>query len=145
MKPLNASTASIEGCLTDRGYKLYPPIKKFIVPPIYSPPVSKWVNEFKDMNGNLTEGVQENFYRGCTTHTEGNLYLGQWKNDAYEGRGTIIYSLGDISIFTRVCGLLFYWRKGTYSGSGRRIFFNGRSYNGGWKNGKNFWKGVWRG
>ena len=59
--------------------------------------------------------------------TEGNYYIGQFKNDAAEGKGIVYYQNGDIAYEGD-------WIKGYPNGYGKYIYDDGSYYIGQWKN-----------
>ena len=90
----------------------------------------------------LTPFLYDDSSKACTTcpfrkahrDPKGNIYLGQWQDNDFKGRGTMIYATGDV--------YEGYWDAGLYTGMGRFISFDGNMYDGEWQNGKRNGMGV---
>ena len=69
------------------------------------------------------------------TYSSGEVYVGEWRNGARNGRGT--YTLTNKDSYTGE------WKDGKQHGRGTNTWFNGDSYTGGWYEGQQHGHGVY--
>jgi hypothetical protein len=67
---------------------------------------------------------------------ENGSYIGEWKDNKFEGRGRLYTDAGEV-----VEG---YWHQGKLNGKGRSISKNGDFYEGDWVNGKKHGQGIYK-
>jgi hypothetical protein len=67
------------------------------------------------------------YKKALTINSDGDMYLGQWKGNERNGRGTEILFNDDGSAFSLYEG---YWKGGKRYGKGRRLWYDGNRYMG---------------
>jgi hypothetical protein len=82
--------------------------------------------------GNFKDDQRDGW--GIQKHASGSRYVGEWKNDKFHGRGTYIFSSG-----SRYVGE---WKNGKYDGAGEHASADGHHYVGQFKLGKRNGRGT---
>lgn len=80
-------------------------------------------NEFGIYEGEVSEGKKHGF--GTFTFFEGHKYVGEWKDDRYNGFGILYYANGNVWYIGE-------WENGESHGLGIFYYSNGRRYEGEW-------------
>jgi hypothetical protein len=112
--------------------------------------------------GDVYEGeFKDEEYRhgtGKMTYINGDVYVGEWKDNSKNGTGKMKWADGDVYVgkwrwgelegkgtYTYVSGDVYVgeWKDGKENGPGKYTWVDGRVYNGEWKDGKKHGKGTY--
>lgn len=90
--------------------------------------------QLQECPSDYTSNIWSNCY-GTYAFENGDLYIGQFKNDSFDGQGSYTYSNGQKYIGD--------FRDGYFEGHGTKFYFDGDIYVGEWKNDKKHGQGAY--
>ena len=90
--------------------------------------------EIEECPPDYSSNIWNNCY-GTYAFENGDVYVGQFKNDAFNGQGNYTYSNGQQYIGD--------FKNGYFDGHGTQFYFDGDVYVGGWKNDKKHGQGAY--